>query len=293
MDAYIKYLETENKSPKTITTYIHTVKEFMQWYSESNGEFILQNITPLDVKDFLSWLNTAKKQSTSTINKKAGGLKSYFNYMLNEAELITVDPTAKVKYKKISKLELAPRWLTRSEQARLLHEINKTKNTNKRLRDYAIAQTMLQIGLRVFEVAALNVEDINIRKNILTVRSGKGDKMALLPMNKDLVRALLGYMPVRPDVANESLFISNKGGRYSERGIQYQFRNYFDRANLPDTTLHSLRHTFCKNLLDAGVDLTVVAQLARHESLETTRMYLTPSKTDLMLAVNKISEEDD
>lgn len=292
MDTYIKYLETENKNPKTITAYKHTINEFMQWYSDTNGEFIPQNITPLDIKDYLSWLNTSQKQSSTTINKKIGGLKNYFNYLQNEAEIITVNPMAKVKYKKISSLQRAPQWLNRNEQSRLLHEIKKTKNINKRLRDYAIAQLMLQAGLRVFEVAALNIDNVDFRRNILTVRAGKGDKMALLPMNKDLVRALQDYISVRPDIG-ESFFLSNKGNRYSERGMQYQFRKYFDQINLPDTTIHSLRHSFCRNLLDKKTELTVVAELARHESLETTRMYLTPSQFDLRLAVAKISEEDD
>jgi integrase/recombinase XerD len=78
----------------------------------------------------------------------------------------------------------------------------------------------------------------------------------------------------------------------TDRGIQHQFRKYFDQINLPDTTVHSLRHSFCKNLLDQGVDLTVVAQLARHESLDTTRRYVTPGERDLRLAVEKINWED-
>lgn len=291
IDEYIRHLEEENKNHKTITAYKHTINEFIQWHLNAAGEYIPENITPLDIKDYLSWLSTVQKQSSITINKKISGLKSYFNYLI-DTDIIPVNPMSKVKNKNISSLQLTPKWLSRNEQARLLHEIKKTKNTNKRLRDYAIAQSMLQAGLRVFEVAALNITDVDFRKNILIIRSGKGDKMAYLPINKDLSRALQDYIAVRPD-EGESLFISNKGSRYSDRGIQYQFRKYFDLINLPDATVHCLRHSFCKNLLDAGVDITVVAQLARHESLETTRVYLTPSKYELRLAVNKISEEDD
>ena len=74
-----------------------------------------------------------------------------------------------------------------------------------------------------------------------------------------------------------------------ERGIQYQMRNYLDNIGLTDVTVHSLRHSFAKNLIDAGQSLQIVAQLAGHESLETTRRYVTPSEHDLRKALGGIS----
>jgi len=291
MKDYIAYLRSDHKDPKTIEAYSKSVKEFQKWYSDSAGqEFNPEIITSLDIKDYIGWLTTNQKQSPRTANKKLGGLKSYFNYLIEE-EIITVNPTVKVKSKKISSLQQSPRWLTRHEQARLLHCIEKTKNIKKKARDYAMAQSMLQAGLRVFEVAALDIDDIDLRHNTLTIREGKGGKMAILPINKDLHKALIAYIEVR-ESDKEALFISGKGTRLTDRGIQYQFRKYFNQINLPDTTVHSLRHSFCKNLLDRRVDITVVAQLARHESLDTTRGYVTPSERDLRLAVEKINWED-
>jgi integrase/recombinase XerD len=288
---YIAYLQNDSKDPKTIEAYSKSVVEFQKWYSDTTGqEFDPQIITSLDIKDYISWLATSQKQSPRTINKKLGGLKNYFNYLIDE-EIITANPTAKVKSKKISSLQQSPRWLTRHEQARLLHCIEKNKNTKKRARDYAIAQLMLQAGLRVIEVASLNIDDIDLRRNTLTIREGKGGKMAILPINKDLHKSLADYIELR-ESHKDALFISGKGDRLTDRGIQHQFRKYFDQINLPDTTVHSLRHSFCKNLLDQGVDLTVVAQLARHESLDTTRRYVTPGERDLRLAVEKINWED-
>ena len=288
---YINFLQNEHKNLKTIEAYSKSVTEFQKWYSETTGqEFHPEIITSLDIKDYISWLATSQKQLPRTINKKLGGLKSYFNYLVDE-EIITVNPTAKVKSKKISTLQKSPRWLTRHEQARLLHCIEKNKNPLKRARDYAIAQSMLQAGLRVFEVAALDLVDIDLRRKTLTIREGKGGKMAILPINKDLHKALASYLEVR-ESDEDALFISAKGSRLTERGIQHQFRNYFDQINLHDTTIHSLRHSFCKNLLDQGVDITVVAQLARHESLDTTRGYVVPGESALRMAVEKINWED-
>ena len=290
MQNYITYLQNDHKDPKTIKAYTQAINELQKWYAKATGqEFITENITPLDIKDYISWLTMNQKQSPSTINKKIAGLKSYFKYLATE-NIIVVNPMLNIKAKKISILQQVPRWLTRSEQARFLHCINKNRNETKRLRDYAVAQTMLQAGLRSFEAVALDIDDIDLRRNILTIRKGKGNKMAILPVNKDLNKALIAYLEVRVNNSN-ALFISERKTRLTDRAVRHQFRNYFDQVNLPDATVHSLRHSFCKNLLDTGTELTVVAQLARHESLETTRIYLTPSEHDLRQAVEKISSE--
>jgi len=288
---YINYLQNDSKDPKTIEAYSKSVMEFQKWYFETTGqEFNPEIITSLDIKDYISWLATNQKQSPRTINKKLGGLKNYFNYLVEE-EVITVNPTVKVKSIKISALQQSPRWLTRHEQAKLLHCIEKNKNPQKRARDYAIAQLMLHAGLRVFEVAALDLDDIDLKRDILTVRKGKGGKMAMLPINRDLHKALAAYLEVR-DSESKALFISKKGNRITDRGIQYQFRKYFDQIGLYDATVHSLRHSFCRNLLDQGNSLNFVGQLARHESLDTTKLYVAPSERDLRLAVEKLNWED-
>ena len=76
------------------------------------------------------------------------------------------------------------------------------------------------------------------------------------------------------------------------RGIESTLRKYVKQTDLADISPHQLRHTFCKNLIDAGVSLEKVATLAGHDNLETTRRYCTPSEQDLAAAVELIGEED-
>ncbi len=76
------------------------------------------------------------------------------------------------------------------------------------------------------------------------------------------------------------------------RGVQFLLQKYAEAAKLDDVSPHSLRHTFCKNLIDAGVGLEKVATLAGHESLETTRRYCEPSRHDLQQAVDLIGESE-
>lgn len=102
--------------------------------------------------------------------------------------------------------------------------------------------------------------------------------MAILPMNKDLRKALAAYLEVRNSNNEEAFFLSKRGTRLTDRGIQFQFRNYFDQISLPDKTIHSLRHSFTKNLLDAGTELTVVAELSSMKALKLREHILRQAK---------------
>lgn len=285
------FLQNEGKNEKTIQAYIPIINSLALWYTNTAGEeFNPEDITVLDLKDWVSYLKTNQKFTQATINKYINAARAYFNFLTEECNL-SVNPATKLKSKHPSVMERTPRWLTRKEQAKLLHIIMKEPNQQKSLRDYAIAQLMLQAGLRVYEVAGQELNDIDPKRGTVTIRNGKGGKMAVLPANKELLKAVAAYLEVRPETEYPALFISQKKIPITTRGIEHQLRKYFDKIALEDATTHCLRHSFCKNLLDTGTSIEVVSQLARHESLDTTRLYLTPSQYDLKQAVEKISSD--
>src|SRR5690606_1939647 len=101
-----------------------------------------------------------------------------------------MNPTQPIRVKRVSALWQTPRWLSRKEQAMFLHQVRKEKNPWKRARDLAMMQMMLQAGLRISEVAALDVEDVDLNRRTVTIRSGKGGKYRVALMNPDLVKAV-------------------------------------------------------------------------------------------------------
>lgn len=151
-------------------------------------------------------------------------------------------------------------------------------------------QMMLQAGLRISEVSALDLEDVDRARKTLIVRSGKGGKSRIALMNPDLVKALEEWIAERGEEPGP-LFLSERRTRITRQGVHHLVRKYLDQAGLIHASAHSLRHSFCRNLIDAGQPLQIVAQLAGHENLETTRRYITPSERDLRKAVEAISEE--
>jgi len=123
------------------------------------------------------------------------------------------------------------------------------------------------------------------------VRFGKGGKRRIVPLNADVRRAMNDWLEVRQ--GNSELLFSGRGGEpLSERGVQHLVRRYARAAKLDGCSPHTLRHTFGKALVDAGVGLEKVATLLGHESLDTTRIYTTPSADDLANAVERVAWAD-
>lgn len=129
------------------------------------------------------------------------------------------------------------------------------------------------------------------RKGRLTVRSGKGGKRREIPLNKDAREALQKFGSSSHQGELHSLFFGQRGPM-TPRGVESMFRKYVAHTELDSVTPHTLRHTFCKNLIDAGVSLEKVAMLAGHEKLETTRRYCSPSEHDLEAAVELIARSE-
>jgi site-specific recombinase XerD len=160
-------------------------------------------------------------------------------------------------------------------------------------RDIAILMLLRHTGLRVGELCALRLADIDIseRKGTVTVRSGKGNKYRVVPLNADVRRALGQYVAVRPRVPDDHFFLSQKGGGVQSQAVQRIVEKHARQAGLEDVTPHTLRHSFAKNLLDEGVDLVTVSALLGHERLETTAIYTQPSPRDMERAVQKLEWE--
>ena len=160
-------------------------------------------------------------------------------------------------------------------------------------RDLAIVLTLRHTGIRVSELCGLTLSDVEIaeRKGSLTVRSGKGGKFRVLPLNVDARRTITSYLEVRPTVSADRLFVGQRGQGVSPRAVELLVTKYARLASLEGVTPHTLRHSFGKHALDAGADLVSVSALLGHQRLETTAIYTTPSQRDLERVVEKLEQE--
>jgi len=180
----------------------------------------------------------------------------------------------------------SPRALQKDEQRRFLKAVATTKS----LRNRAIATVMLNCGLRLGELTQLNIADLVLtsRKHELVVRCGKGSKRRVVPLNRDAAEVLQLYVASRVSAGpEEALFVSQKRNRLSPQAVDYLIRGLGRDAGV-QLSCHILRHTFVTTLIRANQDLVLVAELAGHSRLETTRRYSLPSQAVMLEAVQTL-----
>lgn len=171
------------------------------------------------------------------------------------------------------------------------------------MRDRAIALLLFYTGLRMGETASLNLDDapVSARKGMVIVRLGKGQTYREVPLNAEVRTALTAWVQDRskhlPTYAEsgtettergqEPLFLNRAGGRLSSRAIDSLLRRLATEAGL-DLSAHTLRHTCLTNLVRQCTDLMLVAELAGHKRLETTRRYSLPSASERETAMERL-----
>jgi len=278
------------KSTHTIRAYSHDLTSFARWWEQTTGQaFNPQAVDSPDIQEYRGYLQ--RQHSTATVNRRLKGLRSFFRWAERE-QLVSDSPfdiLEKIFIKDEQQQELAPLWLHPKEQRRLLRAAREAGN----VRDLAILQTFLGTGLRISELAALEVADLEIseRKGALRIRAGKGIKARKLPLDNRTRQALWTYLEQRAEEGSDHLFLGQRGP-LKVRAINYVVAKYAYQARLEKPcTAHTLRHSFAKNLVDAGTPLDLVARLLGHKSLETTKIYTQPSEQDLERAVRRAAGE--
>ena len=138
---------------------------------------------------------------------------------------------------------------------------------------------------------------ITARKGMVTVRSGKGDRYRKVPLNSACRSVLVDWLDVRADlcdlkeIATDALWLSRLGTGLSVRAVGHVIERVADDADLEGLSGHVLRHTFVTNLVRSGADIVLIAELAGHRRLDTTRRYSLPSETDRADAVESVLVE--
>ena len=271
-------------SPRTATSYAWNTAAFVRWLGGTYGRWPSPGeVTALDVADYRRWLQD-RGRKPATANQALKALSAYFRWAAAEG-LVSGNPAVGVKA--VPEQRAGPRWLGRRELGLLAAAVQQ----HGALRDRALFALLLHAGLRVSEACSLRVADLELRERsgVVRVREGKGGKYREVPLNVTARKALSEHMAAR--AGGEWLFVSRKGSRLSARAAERAIVRYARLAGLEGVTPHSLRHTFCKMLVDAGESLDRVAALAGHANLNTTARYTKPSLQDLERAVDRIAWE--
>jgi len=281
---FLDYLEVERGlSNNTQINYARYLKKFSLWIKIKNKENLLPHeLTTDDIWNYRLYLaryidRKNKPLSKQTQNYYLIALRSLLSYF-SDKDIQSI-PADKIKLPKDAQKEKSIKFLTLDQIERLLTA--PTTSDAQGLRDRAILETLFSTGLRVAELAALNVEQFKNIKNIndleITV-IGKGNHPRTVYFSERALSWIKKYLDTRDD-DYKALFINYRSRKDSDkrltvRSIERIVKHYSTLANVPFfTTPHTLRHSMATDLLNQGVDLRIIQEFLGHRNISTTQVY--------------------
>lgn len=278
IDEFLTYLSAERGcSENTISAYRVDLDQFEEYLKRRYGgddELLWRRVEKKDIVSYIMYLKGDREYAAATSARKVAAIRSFFHFLVGEG-LIRDDPTATLDSLKVKKH--LPRPMTLEQVTRLLAEPAKL-SSYKSLRDQAILELLYATGMRVSELVALKVDDLNLAS--ASVRCwGKGSKERVIPIHQRAVASLREYLDKArahfvKDASEESLFLNMRGMSLTRQGLWLIFKQYVDQAGLSEEiSPHTLRHSFATHMLDRDADLINVQKLLGHTSIATTQVY--------------------
>lgn len=288
------YLLSQNRSKHTINSYLSDVSLFKRWYEHTNKETLSpEGLLPEDIYHYIHHLKEVKKAAPSTINRRLAALRAYTAWAL-ETGLTDRDPLSGIK--NLEDQKSPPRVLGPEEQDSLITQVEEQLSEahteaakRQAFRDRAIVYVLMHTGLRVSELCALELSDIEINNGQvkLCIQPNRQGQPRQLPINRDTRQALKDWLKARPRVNTQAVFVGKHGEAASPLLVQRLLAKLGRKASL-DVTPFTLRHTFAKNLIDQEVSLKKVAMLLGHSSLNTIMAYTSSEQVDMAWAVEAL-----
>jgi integrase/recombinase XerC len=282
-EIFVSYLRYErNMSPETIRAYEKDLHQFLRFFSKGEGEAVNPaEINPLQIREYLAHLKEKNYQKTTVVRKLAT-IRSFYKCLLRKG-YVTKNPLSDIPTPKVEKK--IPHFLATEEVEKLLNAPQ--GSSFQSIRDRAILETLYSTGLRVSELTALNVADVDFTGEVIKAR-GKGRRERMVPVGSFALQAIKAYVDIRAQVPNinekdpDALFLNRFGDRLSSRSIRKIIDKYIKVTGLSEkTSPHTLRHSFATHLLNRGANLRMVQELLGHKHLSTTQIY-THVTTDAM-----------
>ena len=266
---FFRHLAVErNASPRTLKAYRQALSAFRAHNSKS-----WKQCSTDDFRDYLFAI-MKRGQARSYVRLQFSALRAFYKF-LTEREKLRVDPLRQLQLPKLDKK--LPLVLTRQQIEELLAapmKVPKERAAPKwmPLRDAAVMELFYSSGLRLSELAALNVDDVDLYTESVRV-FGKGRKERVCPVGLPALDAIQKYRSAA-NVHSGALFINSRLGRISPRSIWLILKRYLRHTSIPiSISPHKLRHSFATHMLDRGADLRSVQALLGHASLSTTQIY--------------------
>ena len=273
LDQFLSHLKDEQKrSNNTTSAYRTDLEQFIQ-FAADRGKDRCEMLDREDVVAFLIFLKE-RRYATSTLARRTAAVKSFCSFLHRE-KILAADPAAQLDSPRVDRTP--PRSITVNLIDELL-ELPLTGSGPEALRDKAMLEVLYATGMRVSELVALDVDDLDLEAE--QVRCGGRGKPRMLPISGSAVTAMEEYNDIaRPQLARgageaeQALFLNHRGHRLTRQGFWLILKRYADKLGVHELTPHTLRHSFAAHMLANGADLRSVQTLLGHASISTTQIY--------------------
>lgn len=266
---FIRHLASEKRhSPRTCDSYQRDLLRLADWLGRS-GFVAWQRVTNHDLRRYVATLSR-EGLSGRSIARHLSATRRFYQFLLRE-KLASDNPALDIRAPK------SGRRLPRvADVDQLNHLLDGQPDDPLEVRDLCMFELMYSSGLRLAELASLDLDTVDLRSGEVRVM-GKGDKERLLPVGRKAIAAIQAWLPYRAALANDgeaALFVSQRGERLSHRSIQARLSRWgISRGADQKLHPHLLRHSFASHMLESSGDLRAVQELLGHADIATTQVY--------------------
>lgn len=260
-EKFSEFLRNQKRASATILAYTNDIAQLAKFLEEKKVTAVTAVNQSL-LEEFKEDLNK-RGYTAKSVSRKINSTKTFFRFLKTEGH-IEADPAVSVAH---PKYEVKPPRVLSKLEYRALRDACRGD-----ARISAIVELMLQTGIRIGEVANLNLEDY--RGDEIVIKPFESHEGRTIPLNKAAKEALEKYLKERPDVKEKAIFVTKTGRPFLIRNIRSSIERYFELAGIKDAKVNDLRHTWVFHHLAAGTPLITISKLAGHKRLSTTEKYL-------------------
>ena len=269
-EAFLQALAARGNSPHTQKAYGSDIAEFLTFLADSNSNLDLNAL-----RQWL-WVMTDAGATKSTIARKSSSIRAFTAWLL-EREVIDVDPGLRLRSPKLERN--LPKVATEDSVSKVLERLRNLATTDNpsALGDWCAFELLYATGMRVSELAGLDVDDLDFSRQLVRV-TGKGNKQRMLPYGDMAAESISRWIRAgrnsyaTPESPN-ALFLTSRGKRIGVRQIYALVAKQLEDTPTGAAGPHTLRHSAATHLLDHGADLRAVQEILGHASLGTTQIY--------------------
>lgn len=261
---FLQDLQVKGRAGATVVAYGKDIEQFVAFLATKLQKVTIASVESADIEGYKTQL-ASENYTDKSIYRKINSIKSFFRF-LRGLGIIAENPANTVSHPKYDLAD--PRVLTKLEYRALRDACRADKRIS------TIVEVLLQTGMRISELANLEVEDVDLDTQTITVRPQESHGQRQIPLNNAAVSAIKEYLEIRPKTRQKALFVTKTCRPFLVRNIRTAIDRYFRLAGIKDAKVNDLRHTFIVQQLAAGTPLVYVSQLVGHKRITTTEKYL-------------------